>query len=87
MRFDKQSFALVQSQSIDYAVMEKATNVAIVPMQQSGWSDVGSWDSLYDIAAKDSCGNVVIGDVITSNVKIVIYARMIVYWLQSELMI
>lgn len=38
-------------------------------MQQSGWSDVGSWDSLYDIAAKDSCGNVVIGDVITSNVK------------------
>ncbi|MDE4957439.1 mannose-1-phosphate guanylyltransferase/mannose-6-phosphate isomerase, partial [Francisella tularensis subsp. holarctica] len=54
---------------IDYAVMEKASNVDIVPMQQSGWSDVGSWDSLYDIDAKDSCGNVVIGDVITSNVK------------------
>ncbi|AJI72962.1 mannose-1-phosphate guanyltransferase [Francisella tularensis subsp. novicida GA99-3548] len=69
VRFDRQSFATVQSQSIDYAVMEKATNVAIVPMEQSGWSDVGSWDSLYDIAAKDSCGNVVIGDVITSNVK------------------
>ncbi|GAB4221806.1 MAG: mannose-1-phosphate guanylyltransferase/mannose-6-phosphate isomerase [Francisella sp.] len=68
-RFDKQTFSTVKSLSVDYAVMEKADNVAMVPMQQSGWSDVGSWDSLYDIANKDSCGNVVIGDVISNDVS------------------
>ncbi|QIW09673.1 mannose-1-phosphate guanylyltransferase/mannose-6-phosphate isomerase [Francisella sp. LA112445] len=69
VRFDKQSFSTVESQSIDYAVMEKADNVVMVPMQESGWSDVGSWDSLYDISAKDRSGNVVLGDVITNGVK------------------
>lgn len=69
VRFDKSSFDKVDPESIDYAVMEKADNVVMVPMQESGWSDVGSWDSLYGISIKDSCGNVVIGDVITSDVK------------------
>lgn len=69
VRFDKQRFSTVGAQSIDYAVMEKADNVVMVPMQQSGWSDVGSWDSLYDISSKDDCGNVILGDVIVDGVK------------------
>ena len=69
VHFDKGSFDKVDSESIDYAVMEKADNVAMVPMHESGWSDVGSWDSLYDVSTKDPYSNVIIGDVITSGVK------------------
>lgn len=47
---DKASFAASPSDSIDYAVMEKADRVAVVPVSM-GWSDVGSWDALYDIGA------------------------------------
>jgi len=50
--------------SIDYAVMEKAANVAVVPMDLT-WSDVGSWDSYYDLQAKDGNDNVIQGDVVT----------------------
>jgi mannose-1-phosphate guanylyltransferase/mannose-6-phosphate isomerase len=49
--------------SIDYAVMEKAANVAVVPMDLT-WSDVGSWDSYYDLQAKDQNGNVLQGNVV-----------------------
>jgi mannose-1-phosphate guanylyltransferase/mannose-1-phosphate guanylyltransferase/mannose-6-phosphate isomerase len=47
---DAAAFAASPSDSIDYAVMEKATRVAVVPVEM-GWSDVGSWDALYDLAA------------------------------------
>jgi mannose-1-phosphate guanylyltransferase/mannose-6-phosphate isomerase len=50
--------------SIDYAVMEKASNVAIVPMDLT-WSDVGSWDSYCDLQKPDQDGNVLQGDVVT----------------------
>lgn len=68
-RLDKAAFANSPSDSIDYAVMEKlVTNpgakVAVVPLQ-AGWSDVGAWDALWDITAKDAAGNVVKGDVVT----------------------
>lgn len=46
--------------SFDYAVMEHAEQVSVVPMQ-TGWSDLGSWDSLYDAASKNAQGNVTIG--------------------------
>jgi mannose-1-phosphate guanylyltransferase len=46
--------------SIDYGVMEKADNVFVLP-GDFGWSDVGSWDALWDIAVKDNFGNAVIG--------------------------
>lgn len=49
------------SESIDYAVMQATTRAAVVPAQ-FGWSDVGSWDSLWQIAAKDETGNAVQGD-------------------------
>jgi len=42
--------------SIDYGVMEKADN-ALVLRGDFGWSDVGSWDALWDISEKDACGN------------------------------
>ncbi len=48
------------SVSIDYGVMEKAKNVFVIPAD-FGWNDVGSWDALWDISAKDSQGNAVPG--------------------------
>lgn len=45
--------------SIDYGVMEKAENVFVIPAE-FGWSDVGSWDALWDISTKDDRGNAVL---------------------------
>jgi mannose-1-phosphate guanylyltransferase len=59
---EAQAFAACPADSIDYAVMEKAGRVAVVPANM-GWSDVGSWDALYDIGTKDSDGNAVSGSV------------------------
>jgi mannose-1-phosphate guanylyltransferase len=57
---DDEAFAACPSDSIDYAVMEKAERVAVVPVSM-GWSDVGSWDALYDLADKDMAGNAIAG--------------------------
>jgi mannose-1-phosphate guanylyltransferase/mannose-6-phosphate isomerase len=51
------------SDSIDYALMEKTTKAAVVPLD-AGWSDVGSWSALYDVLEKDADGNVARGDVL-----------------------
>lgn len=51
------------SNSIDYAVMEGAERVVVVPVDP-GWSDVGGWAALHDLGDKDAAGNVRIGDVI-----------------------
>ena len=48
--------------SIDYALAEKSSNVVCVPMDIS-WSDLGSWDAVYEIAKKDSNGNYVKGNI------------------------
>jgi mannose-1-phosphate guanylyltransferase len=56
------AFAACPSDSIDYAVMEKADRVAVVPVNM-GWSDVGSWDALYDIGSKDENGNSLSGNI------------------------
>jgi mannose-1-phosphate guanylyltransferase len=58
---DDAAFAASPSDSIDYAVLEKADRVAVVPASM-GWSDVGSWDSLYALARKDDEGNFARGD-------------------------
>jgi len=60
---DAAAFAVSPSDSIDYAVMEKADRVAVVPVAM-GWSDVGSWDALHAISEGDERGNVVNGEVI-----------------------
>nr|WP_294817722.1 mannose-1-phosphate guanylyltransferase/mannose-6-phosphate isomerase [uncultured Sphingomonas sp.] len=60
---DAEEFAQSPSDSIDYAVMEKAPRVAVVPVAM-GWSDVGSWDALHAISECDAQGNVSRGDVV-----------------------
>lgn len=59
---DADAFGQVASKSIDYALMEQTEMSAIVPANL-GWSDVGSWSALWEIAEKDPAGNVAIGDV------------------------
>lgn len=61
IRVDAEAFAASPSDSIDYAVMEHATNAAVVPVD-CGWSDVGSWSSLWEVADRDAEGNVQLGD-------------------------
>jgi mannose-1-phosphate guanylyltransferase/mannose-6-phosphate isomerase len=65
-RVDADAFAACPSESIDYAVMEKAHDVWVVPMD-AGWNDVGSWSALKDIGDKDANGNVCHGDIIMHN--------------------
>jgi len=60
---DPQAFAASPSASIDYAVMEKAPRVAVVPVSM-GWSDLGSWDALHELSACDGNGNACKGDVV-----------------------
>jgi mannose-1-phosphate guanylyltransferase len=48
----------LKTQTIDYGVMEKAKQVAVLPAGGLGWSDVGSWDSLFDVLLPDMNGNV-----------------------------
>ncbi len=67
LRLDEETFAACPSDSIDYAVMEHITNGAVVPLD-AGWSDVGSWDALWEISAKDRRGNVVMGDALLEEV-------------------
>jgi mannose-1-phosphate guanylyltransferase len=66
LRLDKESFEECPSESVDYAVMENTEDAVVIPMD-AGWSDVGSWSSLWDITDKDVNGNVILGDVITHN--------------------
>ncbi len=61
---DAELFSATPSDSIDYAVMENTSDGAVVPLD-AGWSDVGSWTALHDIAEADEQGNVIIGDVAT----------------------
>lgn len=62
-RPDASAFAEAPGISIDYAVMEKDAQVAIVPVSM-GWSDVGSWDALHEISAQDDSGNALSGDIL-----------------------
>jgi mannose-1-phosphate guanylyltransferase len=59
-----EAFLSARSESIDYAVMEKADRVAVVPVEM-GWSDVGSWDALHLLGVPDDKGNVLQGDVVS----------------------
>ena len=68
LRLGKDDFAACPSESIDYAVMEKTDKAVVVPMD-AGWSDVGAWSALSDIAESDDDGNVMLGDILTKDVK------------------
>ncbi|MBT8446790.1 MAG: mannose-1-phosphate guanylyltransferase/mannose-6-phosphate isomerase [Gammaproteobacteria bacterium] len=66
-RLGHDAFAACPADSIDYAVMEHLPEsgdpAGIVVSLDAGWSDVGSWASLWEVSDKDSAGNVVAGDV------------------------
>lgn len=59
----RQIFSQVEADSIDYAILEKSQKVAVITVDV-GWSDLGSWDSIYEISKKDANGNVTRGNVI-----------------------
>ena len=67
-RINKADFISCPADSVDYAVMEKTADAVVFPMD-AGWSDIGSWSSLWDISEKDINGNVSLGDVITHRTK------------------
>ncbi|MGH7058965.1 MAG: mannose-1-phosphate guanylyltransferase/mannose-6-phosphate isomerase [Stellaceae bacterium] len=62
-RLGKEAFAGCPAESIDYAVMEHAGAAAVVPAA-IGWSDVGSWDALWEMGKKDEAGNLIAGNVV-----------------------
>jgi mannose-1-phosphate guanylyltransferase/mannose-6-phosphate isomerase len=62
VRLDAAAFGACPADSIDYAVMEKTGAAAVIPAD-IGWSDVGSWTTLWDVGEKDRDGNVLRGDV------------------------
>jgi len=66
-RFDRAAMAACPADSIDYALMEKTDKAAVVEAD-IGWSDIGSWRALWDVADKDGNGNAVSGDVILEDV-------------------
>jgi len=63
IEIEEASFACCPDNSIDYAVMEKTQRACVVPLT-AGWSDVGCWNSLWEVHAKDANGNVTKGDVV-----------------------
>jgi mannose-1-phosphate guanylyltransferase / mannose-6-phosphate isomerase len=62
IRLDAATFKTVRKTSIDFAVMEKTTSAGITPYA-SGWSDIGTWDALWEASDKDADGNACNGDV------------------------
>jgi mannose-1-phosphate guanylyltransferase/mannose-6-phosphate isomerase len=64
----KRRYEKLDNISIDVAIMEKTKKGVVLP-SDFGWSDIGSWKSLYDFLPKDGNGNVIDGDVVTENTK------------------
>jgi mannose-1-phosphate guanylyltransferase/mannose-6-phosphate isomerase len=66
IRPDRTAFAMIPSDSVDYAVMERCPaspefDIRMVPMD-AGWSDLGAWDAVWEVSAKDAAGNASHGD-------------------------
>jgi mannose-1-phosphate guanylyltransferase/mannose-6-phosphate isomerase len=68
LRLQPEAFARAPQKSIDYAVMEKTDRAAVVA-GQFRWSDIGSWDALFDITPRDSAGNVLHGPVVAMDAR------------------
>ena len=67
-RISEPIFASCRSDSIDYAVMEKTALAVVVPLD-AGWNDLGAWDAMWEVRAKDEYGNALSGDVLTFDVQ------------------
>jgi len=68
LELDAESFARVPDNSIDYALMEKSSNVAVVPCD-IGWSDIGSWTAIAALTQADRDGNRVEGESVLHDVR------------------
>ncbi|MFV9875381.1 MAG: mannose-1-phosphate guanylyltransferase/mannose-6-phosphate isomerase [Rickettsiales endosymbiont of Dermacentor nuttalli] len=64
---DAASFTHVREDSIDYAIMEKSSNLAVVACD-IGWKDVGTWSAMSELESGDNLGNIINGDIILHNV-------------------
>ncbi len=60
---EPQAFARTSAKSIDYAVMERTTQAAVIPVSY-GWSDVGSWQSVWELSARDAANNAANGQAV-----------------------
>jgi mannose-1-phosphate guanylyltransferase/mannose-6-phosphate isomerase len=65
----KKVWGRLPSISIDYGILEKASNVAAVPAVDIGWSDLGSWESLTEVLSKNKQGNILRGRVHALNCR------------------
>ena len=68
VRLEAAAFAGAPQKSIDYAVMEKTDRAAVVA-GNFRWSDIGSWDAIFDVAQRDKSGNAIHGTVVTSDAR------------------
>lgn len=68
-RFGSDQMEQCPNDSIDYALMEKTDRAVVVVGADFGWSDIGSWQALYDVLEKDENGNVCQGDVLLEDTK------------------
>ena len=68
MRIPESTFSACRSDSIDYAVMEKTANAAMIPLD-ADWNDLGAWEALWKVSNKDANGNVINGDVLLNQVN------------------
>lgn len=64
LRLDAEAFGAIKGDSLDYALMERTARAAVRPIDV-GWSDVGSWQAMWEAGGKDDAGNVVAGTAIT----------------------
>lgn len=67
-RINESIFAECPEDSVDYAVMEKTDNAAVVSLD-AGWSDIGSWSALWEVSEKDANGNTFTGDVLAHDTE------------------
>ena len=68
IRLDPGAFAAGPNISLDYAIAERTDHAVVVPAD-IGWSDVGSWNALWELADKDAAGNAAIGDVVLEGAR------------------
>lgn len=68
LRLDYDSFIACPSNSVDYAVMEQTQSAVVLPLDAQ-WSDVGAWSALWEVTPQDDNGNVLLGDILTHEVK------------------
>ena len=68
VRLAAEPFAACRSVAVDVAVMERTASARLVPFA-AGWSDIGSWDAVHEVATRDAAGNALSGDVVARDCR------------------